>query len=135
MSTATTPDPAALIRDSDVAAWEARNGFPLSEIERRDLRKASAVDVAEGVEWLPWYKAALNMLAQLNGYICGATWGGRTPTPEDVAVMNRLWTVHLMFAGLGPDVLPPEELAKRKAAIARMSETLFDGPGDVGGGA
>lgn len=77
---------------------EIKNFLPsLTDGEVVDLEAAANEDSGEGAEWLPYYKMALERLAECVGLLAAAD-----ANAEDKAEAARLWYQHLLFVGIGP---------------------------------
>ena len=102
--------------------------------DRKDVAQlvASAnADPREGVEWLPYYKLALAVLAEAAGQIQGLAevisrdmppdhLPGRVVVEEALRWFDGMFRVHLRVCGLGPDHGNPKRVAKVEKMVAEV---------------
>lgn len=104
----------------ELASFCLRARIELSPEETADILRSANMDPHEGASWLPYYKAALGLLALMVGMMEG---GKRTSDPT----VSRLWHLHMLLCGIGPD-----EDTERAATIRRIADAAmpaFRSPG------
>ena len=87
----------------DIAQWSIRNGLDLMPEEIDAIFDNANVDTDEGAEWLPFYKAALGILAEMIGWMIKRIESGEKPDAERVAAIKRAWLLNLWLGGIGPE--------------------------------
>ncbi len=94
--------------DQNMTKEEISRFLPsLSEGELIDLEAAANADADEGVEWLPYYKMALNRLAECCGLL--RTLEKQSNQVAAIATLQdaaKLFYEHLLFCGIGPRTDP-----------------------------
>lgn len=108
----------------DVAQWSLRNGLSLMPEEIDCIVDNANRDTDEGGEWLPYYKAALGLLAELVGYLVKYVESGATPDATVAAAMKRAWLLHLWLGGIGPEQ-DAAKAAERKAFAEGEANAAF----------
>lgn len=111
----------------DFMEWASKHGISLPTADVNACVEYANLDEEEGVEWLPFYKASLGFLSELAGYMGGII--ERTALavkPEQLAEMKRLWLLHLLLAGIGPDQDAGRAAALKIKAI-RDTDECFSG--------
>jgi hypothetical protein len=86
-----------------------RHGLHLTAEEIGDIQQAASLDSHEGAEWLPYYKAALGLMAQ----IVGSLWLGIDNAhlrKEDLLRVKRQWFLHMVLGAVGPRIDDVSEL-------------------------
>lgn len=108
----------------DVALFSLRHGLSLMPEEIDAITDSANLDTEEGAEWLPWYKAALGVLAELTGHMHSYLESGVPLSPDVMANMKRAWMIHLWLIGIGPSQ-DAEANAQRKAFAEGEANAAF----------
>ena len=108
----------------DIAQWSIRNGLDLMPEEIDAIFDSANVDTDEGAEWLPFYKAALGILAEMIGWMIKRIESGEKPDAERVAAIKRAWLLNLWLGGIGPEQ-DAAKAAYRKAFAEGETNAAF----------
>jgi hypothetical protein len=104
----------------DLSLFCIHNDISMSPEEIDDALRSANMDPDEGADWLPYYKAALGFLAQCVGALSA---GAKVSDPH----VARLWELHLLLCGIGPD-RNIVRAARSKAAVAEEMAAFVAAP-------
>ncbi len=108
----------------ELSLFSIQHGLGLNPWEKDTALDFANTDPDEGREWLPYYKAAMGLLAEMGGLMARHLYAGRQPSPEAVDEMKRLWFLHLVLAGVGPTA-PGEDTTARVEFARAEADDLF----------
>ena len=108
-----------------------------SEIDYFAVLETANADPHEGAEWLPYYKAAMAILAEECGGMAailskmlvayGDNPAGKT-IRKTLERMQVFWLAHLKLCGIGPQTDPAKVAEANEYAAANMPHELTEEP-------
>lgn len=109
-----------------VRVWATHHGITLTDEEVKDIASDSSLDPTEGVEWLPFYKAALGQLAGCTGGLFGMLQriGITDDAREAVWELKRMFELNLLLCGIGANS-NIEDSVKSRAKVEYELITCF----------